>query len=59
MMSRYHLFTLAYADTFDCMQTNTADDYIYNYKSAFYLYPPNLYFGEKETSASRLLLAHH
>lgn len=32
MMSRYHLFNLAYADTFDCMQTNAADEYIHNHK---------------------------
>lgn len=56
MMSRYHSFTLECADTLLCMQTNTADDYIHNYKSAFYLYPPSLYFGKM--SASRLLLAH-
>lgn len=55
MMSRYHLFTLACADTFDCLQTNTANDYIHNYKSALHLYPQSLYFGK--ISASRLLLA--
>ncbi len=56
MMSRYRLFTLACADTFDCVQTNSADDYIHNYKSAFYLYPQSLLFGKMSTS--RLLLPH-
>lgn len=40
-VSRYNLFTLAFcAETVGCMQTNTADDCIHNYKSIFYFVPP-------------------
>lgn len=46
MMSRYRLLTLACADTFDCMQTHTAGDYIDYYKRAFYLHPLSLYFWQ-------------
>lgn len=46
-VSCYHLFALTCANTFDCLQTNTADDYIHNYKSALRLYPASLSFEKK------------